>query len=149
MEIDTKMIIALDIDDTVTAHPAFFLKLFDAWLNHTGNVPLFITARDEKQREATVVMLNKLGFPAGVQSLKMFPHAYPWPYANKDDEMFWRQTHSNWKANVCLANKVDVLIDDCHHNVSACRAAGIFVLQVMAPTDAHAIAEAVRIRDGQ
>ena len=125
------MKIALDIDHTVTAHPEFFLKLFQMWQAATGIQPCFITARPEIMRKQTEELLWRLGFPYA--TMYMFHTWYEFPYVDEETEVVCRTEHSEWKVGVCKQIGVDVLIDDCRYNVEACRAAGIFVLQVHSP----------------
>lgn len=125
------MIVALDIDGTITANPLFFKHLHDAWLVSEKRI-VFLTARPESQRISTINQLNKLSIPVE-NNLYMFPQEYCFPFESSDAEVYYKKLHASWKARTCVQLGVSVLIDDCEHNVSACRAAGIFVLQVIPP----------------
>lgn len=130
------MKIAFDLDGTITAHPEFFRTLHAAWTEKLGHPPYIITARHENDRALTVTQLREfgvLGYLNHDHLLRMYPHPYVWPYKSADDEAYIRQQHAYWKAAVCRALDVSVLIDDCSRNAEACQRAGVFVLQVKPP----------------
>jgi hypothetical protein len=128
------MRLAIDIDGTITQHPAYFITLVKAW-RAQGLGVLILTARRESDRGATVRELVGLGFPAPLfereaANLVMFPKEYPWPYTDQLAETLWRQEHALWKAAMCRMLDVDVLYDDCPYNVAACRLQGVTVFHV-------------------
>lgn len=125
------MKIALDIDDTVTAHPHFFYELFKSWLAVGHGAPVFLTARPSSQARDTRQMLEAMGFHDPL--LFMYPEEYTWPFRDAAHALETKKKHAAWKAKMCVRLEIDVLVDDCHHNVAACQAAGIFVLHVKSP----------------
>ena len=90
------MVIALDIDDTITRHPEFFAVLSDA-LVRSGHRVIIITLRWE--RTSTEQDLAEWGIQ------------YDALYMASDDE-FDITGFDEWKAQVCEQEGVDVFFED-------------------------------------
>lgn len=92
------MVIAFDIDDTITRHPAFFALISQA-LVQAGHRVLIITFRDESSRSDTEADL------AG------------WDIAY-DDLICWSMVHCDladvdrWKGMVCREHGVELFFED-------------------------------------
>lgn len=92
------MTIALDIDDTITTHPAFFALISQA-LAQAGHRVLIITFRDENSRHTTEADLAGWGI------------AY-------DELICWSMACCDladvdvWKATVCREHGVEVFFED-------------------------------------
>ncbi|MFI4862337.1 MAG: hypothetical protein ACIAXF_16860 [Phycisphaerales bacterium JB063] len=94
----TAMIIALDIDDTITERPAFFALLSRAF-SQAGHRVLIITFRDETSRATTEADLQAWGI--------VYDELVCWSSAciGVDDI-------DAWKASVCREKGVDVFFED-------------------------------------
>jgi len=88
------VVIALDIDDTITRHPTFFALLAQAVRGSGGRV-VIITFRDN--REWTIAQLKEWGVDFDVL------HTVPVGEIVDPD---------HWKAEICSQEQVDVFFED-------------------------------------
>jgi hypothetical protein len=105
------MIIGIDIDDTITAMPAFFKELTRS-MNKNGHKVHIITSRtdiEEACRE-TIKELNKLGM--------VYDYLYflpPYSVAKgtcPHNELDWHQKYLWQKVDYCLKNGISEYYDD-------------------------------------
>ncbi len=89
------MVIAFDIDDTITRHPEFFSVIASALLD-AGHTVLILTCRDAARREEAIAELADYG--VGYTELIM--------YEGGAANFF------SWKAQVCKQRGVDVFFED-------------------------------------
>lgn len=92
------MIVALDIDDTITRHPEFF-ALISQSLAKAGHRVLIITFRDEAGRTDTEADLTGWGIA--------YDELICWSMASCD-----LADVDAWKAMVCREHGVDVFFED-------------------------------------
>jgi hypothetical protein len=92
------MVIALDIDDTITRHPAFFALISQA-LIQAGHRVLIITFRDEAGRADTEADLDGWGIA--------YDELICWSMASCD-----LAEVDAWKAAVCRAHGVEIFFED-------------------------------------
>ena len=90
------MIVAFDIDDTITRHPDFFAFLSNKLVN-SGHTVIIITFRED--REETAALLAELG----VVYDKLITSSLQAHMEHGVDE---------WKAHVCRERKVDLFFED-------------------------------------
>lgn len=125
------MNIGVDFDGTITAHPAFYVFLTEAWIKNGGLVYI-ITARKPSHKEMTVRQLCELGFGHALSTGKLVVHTYPeeytWPYPTTEYERDMKGLHAAWKARVCKKLGIVTLYDDCPVNVTVCNSVGITTL---------------------
>lgn len=90
------MIVAFDIDDTITRHPEFFAFL-SASLRDAGHRVLIITFREN--RDATIADLRKWGIEYD-------------DVVTSTLEGTLQAGVDEWKAAVCLEHQVDIFFED-------------------------------------
>ena len=94
------MHVALDLDDTITAHPVWFAWLASALRRDRHRITILTFRRD---RPTTVADLARLGI--AYDALELLPERL-------DCELF------EWKAQRCRALGVDVLVEDMPENAN-------------------------------
>jgi hypothetical protein len=90
------VLIAFDMDGTITAAPREFARLAQCYVN-SGHKVIVLTYRDEDWRPLTVQQLKDIGFP--YSRLVMLPH-----WSNQSAEEF--------KAEAVLRLRVKALFDN-------------------------------------
>jgi len=90
------MVVALDIDDTITRHPEFFAFLSRRLLDE-GHKVVIITFREDRQ--ATRVLLDNLGIAFST-------------LVTSSLEAHLTHGVDEWKAAVCREHAVDVFFED-------------------------------------
>lgn len=92
------MIVALDFEDTITAHPAFFAFLSKSLIN-AGHVVIVITLRDDRDNLKTELDAYGIRYTELVTA---------------DEGVLDRPDVIKWKSEICRDRGVEIFFEDNH-----------------------------------